>query len=104
MSITLLALFNLKDGISEKDYLEWAKRVDIPTVNGLRSIDNFQVYSVQSIFGSEEKPPYQYYEIIKVNHMDDFLEDIGSKTMQDVAAEFKKFTDDVFFLLSDEIV
>jgi len=103
MSVTLLALFNLKDGVSEADYIAWAKRVDIPTVNGLRSIDNFQVYEVNNIFGSEDTPPYQYYELISVNNMDDFLEDVGTKTMQDVAAEFKSFTDDVFFLVSNEI-
>jgi len=82
--LRLLALFNLKDGVSEADYLAWAKRVDIPTVNGLRSIDNFQVYSVNGIFGSNDTPPYQYYEMISVNNMEGF-------------------TDDVFFLLSNEI-
>jgi len=50
-----------------------------------------------------DTPPYQYYEMISVNNMDNFLEDVGTKTMQNVAAEFKGFTDDVFFLLSNEI-
>ena len=72
-------------------------------MNGLRSVDNFKVYSVSGFFGSDEKPPYQYYEVIDVNHMDNFLEDIGEEQMQHVASEFQKFTDDVFFLLSNEV-
>ena len=34
MTTRIIALFNLKPGISEADYEAWAKAKDIPTVNG----------------------------------------------------------------------
>ena len=35
MSTKIVALFNLKPGVSVEDYEAWAKAKDIPTVNGL---------------------------------------------------------------------
>lgn len=103
MALTLLALFNLKEGMASANYLEWAKSVDIPTANGLKSVSEFSVYGVSGVFGSDGQPPYEYFEIIQVTNMDDFLADIGSETMQDIAAQFGQFTDDVIFLVSDRI-
>jgi hypothetical protein len=41
MPTRIVALFNLKRGVSAADYEAWAKRVDLPTVNGLKSVDKF---------------------------------------------------------------
>ena len=103
MSAKLLALFNLKTGADKAKYLEWAKSVDLPTVNGLKSVDNFQVFSIQGLLGSDEKAPYEYYEFIDINQMDEFLGEVSTDAMQKVAAQFQTFTDDVIFMLSDEV-
>ena len=101
MAKTIIALFNLKAGASAQDYLAWARSVDIPTVNGLKSVDNFSAYAIEGVFGSDATPPYQYFEIINVNNMDGFLDDIGTDVMKKVAGEFQQFTDDVIFLISE---
>ncbi len=103
MAKTLLALFNLKNDVSKDDYVAWARSVDLPTVNGLKSVDQFSAYSIGEVFGADTKPPYQYFEVIDVNDMDQFMSDIGTDTMQKVASEFQKFTDDVIFLLSERL-
>ncbi len=103
MAKTLLALFNLKDDVSVNDYVAWARSVDLPTVNGLKSVDQFSAYSIGEVFGSDARPPYQYFEIIDVNDMDQFMSDISTDTMKKVAGEFQKFTDDVIFLLSERL-
>ena len=35
--------------------------------------------------------------------MDDFLGEVSTDAMQKVAAQFQTFTDDVIFMLSDEV-
>lgn len=103
MNKTLLALFNLKEGASEKDYLAWARSVDLPTVNGLKSVDQFSAYQINGVFGSDDTPPYTYFEIIDVNDMDQFLTDVSTDVMKKVAGDFQEFTDDVIFLLSERL-
>ena len=44
MSTKIVALFNLKPGVSVEDYEAWAKSKDIPTVNGLKSVDELAVF------------------------------------------------------------
>ena len=40
----VVALFILKEGVTAQDYELWARNTDIPTVNGLRSIDQFSTH------------------------------------------------------------
>ena len=94
----LIALFNLKPGIDAKDYENWARRVDIPTVNGLQSIEKFEVFKSMSLLGSAAAPPYQYVEIIDVKDMTAFGGEIATDVMKRVAAEFAGFADATFIL------
>ncbi len=103
MATRILALFNLKSGVSVSDYENWAKTVDIPTVNGLGSIAKFEVFKSTGLLGSEDKPPYSYFETIDVVDMDQFGKDVATDAMQKVAAEFQGMTDDLVFILSDEL-
>lgn len=100
---SLVVLFNLKDEASKEAYEAWAKSTDVPTVKGLTSIDDFKVYRNTAIMGSEEKPPYQYCEVIEVNDMDVFGKEVATETMQKVAGEFQEFADSPMFMLADQI-
>jgi len=66
MAAKILALFNLKSGVSVEDYETWAKSVDIPTVNGLGSIEKFEVFKTTGLLFSEDRPPYAYFETIDI--------------------------------------
>ncbi|MCA8892358.1 REDY-like protein HapK [Hyphomonas sp.] len=103
MNTKIVALFNLKPGISASDYEAWAKSKDIPTVNGLKSVDEFAVYKSTGLLGSDGKPPYAYIEIIDVNDMDVFGGEVGSETMQRIAGEFQAMAADLIFILTDKI-
>lgn len=103
MTTRIIALFNLKDGVSVADYEAWAKGTDLPTVNGLKSVDEFAVFKSVALLGSDDKPPYQYVEIIDVNDMDVFGGEIGTETMQKVAGEFQAMADDLAFILTDKL-
>lgn len=103
MAAKILALFNLKSGTSIEDYEKWAKSVDIPTVNGLGSIEKFEVFKATGLLFSEEKPPYQYFETIDVLDMDQFGVEAGSEVMQKIAAEFQAMVDDLVFIQTEKL-
>lgn len=103
MATKIVALFNLKPGISVADYEAWALATDVPTVNGLKSVDEFAVFKSVGLLGSEDKPPYAYIEIIDVNDMDGFGGEVGTETMQKVAGEFQAMADDLVFILTDKL-
>ena len=103
MATKIVALFNLKPGVSVADYEAWAKGTDIPTVNGLTSVDEFAVFKSVGLLGSEDAPPYAYVEIIDVNDMDTFGGEVSTETMQKVAAEFQAMAADLVFILTDKL-
>lgn len=99
MSATrIIAVFNLKPGVKVEDYESWARTVDIPTVNGLKSVSGFQVLRATGVLGSDAAPPYAYFEIIDVADMAAFGEEVGTPLMQKVAAEFGGMVDVTFVL------
>ncbi len=98
----LVVLFNLKGNASKEAYEQWAQTTDVPTVKGLKSIDDFKVYRSMGMLGSEAKPPYEYCEIIEVNDMDVFGEEVATELMQKVASEFQEFADGPIFILSEQ--
>jgi len=103
MSAKILALFNLKPDVSVADYENWAKSVDIPTVNGLGSIEKFEVFKTTGLLFSDDKPPYQYFETIDILDMDQFGAEASSEAMQKVAAEFQAMVDDLVFIQTEQL-
>jgi hypothetical protein len=97
MSTTrLIALFSLKPGVSVTAYEDWARAVDLPTVNGLPSIARFEVFRATGLLGSDEKPPYDYIEIIDVRDMGQFGADVATPVMTKVAGEFQGMANVIF--------
>lgn len=103
MSTRIVALFNLKPGVTPADYEAWARRVDLPTVNGLKSIDKFQVWKATGLLGSPSLPPYAYIEIIDVGDMDQFGADVATAAMQKVAGEFQEMAADLSFIMTERL-
>jgi hypothetical protein len=92
----LIALFNLRPGVSEAQYETWARGTDIPTVLALGSIAGFTVHHVTGLLGSDAPPPYRYVEIIDIADMDRFGKDVSGPVMQAIAADFRSMADVVF--------
>ena len=103
MSTKIVALFNLKPGISVSDYENWARTKDIPTVNGLKSVDSFAVFRSAGLLGTDAPPPYKYIEIIDVNDMGVFGSEVSTETMQAIAGEFQAMAADLSFILTDKL-
>lgn len=99
----IVVLFNLKDDVAAADYERWARSTDIPTVNGLASVDGFTVHRAAGLLLGDGDPPYQYVEIIDVDDMERFGAEVSSETMQRVAGEFQAFADDPVFILTEDL-
>jgi len=100
---TLIVLFRLKPGANRGDYEAWARATDLPVVRNLSSVENFDLYRTEGLFGSAGKPPFEYVEVIGIRNADRFTEEVGSATMRKVAAEFSAFADAPVFMLASEI-
>ena len=98
----IIALFNLKAGVTPERYEAWAKDTDIPTVRALGSISGFEVMRVTGLLGAESAAPYAYAEIIEVADMEAFGADVAGAVMQKVAAEFQAMAD-VTFLTTEPL-
>jgi len=92
----LIVLLNLKPGKSTADYESWARTTDLPTVNALKSVDRFELFRSTGLLGSDQPPPYQYIEIIDVNDLSVFGDEVGTERMKRVAAEFQDWADPIF--------
>ena len=100
----IICLFNLKDGVNVGEYEEWAKTRDIPTVNGLASVENFTVHKATGVFGNDSaKPHFEYIEIIDIAGMDAFVGDISTEQFQAAAAPFQGFADAPQFILTEDL-
>jgi REDY-like protein HapK len=99
---SLVVLFNLKDAAAAAAYEQWAQNTDVPTVKRLGSVDDFRVYRLANLLGSDSPSPYQYCEIIEVNNLDGLFADIGTDTMQQVAAQFQAFADNPLFIVGEQ--
>ena len=100
---TIVVLFNLKDGVDQDEYEQWARTVDIPSVRRLSGCGGFDVLRTQGLLNGSPDAPYAYVELIQVNSMDDFMAAVGAPAAQDVAARFREFADGATFMVTESI-
>ncbi len=97
MSLTrIVVLVNLKPGMSRPAYEQWARTADLPTVNGLRSVTRFDVFEATGLLGAADKPPYDYIEVLDIDDMALFEEEVATETMTSIAAQFQDWCHPVF--------
>jgi hypothetical protein len=99
---TLIVLFNLKPGVSVERYEAWARATDLPIVRNLKSVGGFDVYKASGLL-SGAPSPYAYVEMIRVNDMGAFREEVATETMRKVAAEFRELADDPKFIVTSAL-
>lgn len=100
---TVIVLFNLKPGVSREDFERWARDSDIPTVSALDSVQSFEVLRANGLLIGEGKPPYEYFEIMRIPDMDAFGKDLSAPQVQAGAAQFQGFADQPVFILAENL-
>jgi len=102
MSTRLVVLFNLRKDVDPDEYERWAREQDAVTVRALPSIDEFRVVRIDGAIGGEA--PYQYVELVQINDMDRFAEDVATEEMTRIAGEFQRWADGPTFIHGREII
>ncbi len=94
----VIVLFNLKENADPAEYQAWAHSRDLVEVNRLPSVDRFRVLRSVGLLGGADDPPYQYVEVIDLNSMEKFGEDIQSAVVAELASEFRQFAVNPVFI------
>ncbi|MFT6779017.1 MAG: hypothetical protein ACJAV1_002960 [Paraglaciecola sp.] len=99
----IIVMFNLKKDVEADVYQHWAKTTDLPTVNKLKSVADFEVLKCTGLLGSEQSSPYEYIEIIELTDQGLFFKEVSTDTMKNVAEEFQTFADNPVFIVSESL-
>ena len=94
----VIVLFNLKEGAGQAEYQAWARSRDLVEVNRLPSVERFRVLRSVGLLGGAGEPPFQYVEVIDLNSMERFGEDIQSAAVGELGKEFRQFAADPVFI------
>ena len=95
---SVIVLFNLKEDADQAEYEAWALNRDLVEVKRLPSVDHFRILRCVGLLGGTGAPPYQYAEVIYLNSMEKFGEDLQSDTVGQLATEFRQFADNPIFI------
>ncbi|MYA29852.1 MAG: REDY-like protein HapK [Gammaproteobacteria bacterium] len=100
---SVIVLFNLREDADQAEYEAWALERDLVEVQRLPSVDHFRILRCVGLLGGTGAPPYQYAEVIYLNSMEKFGEDLQSDTVGKLAAEFRQFTDNPLFIHCQDV-
>lgn len=98
----IVAIFNLKEGVTPEQYENWARETDPPTIANMRSIDSFTSYRTTGILNSDDPSPYAYVEVIEVNNLELLLEEMKSDAVQKVSKEFRQLAENPRLMLTEK--
>ena len=99
----IIVPFNLKPGTDIAEYEKWARDKDVPTASALPSVKGFTIHRATGLFGSDEKPPYEYFEVLDITDLDAFVKDVSDPAFQQAAAPFQQYADAPQFILTEDI-
>ncbi len=96
-----IILYNLKDSVSDAEYLQYCEEKKGPLIKCLPSCIDF---TLVRITGSQKgDSPYAYVGIVDVTSIEDWKRDAASKTFQDFLKEWIPMVKDFHILMGNEI-
>lgn len=99
----IIALYNLKAGVTAGDFEDWARTRDLPVVRSLPAVDDFQIYRTTGLMGGDGTPPYAYAEVIDVPDMEGLDKDMATEAVQALLGEFAGFAEAPVFMLTEAL-
>jgi len=103
MTTTILVMFNLQDDASIDEYETWAQESDAPAVRNLPSVSEYRIQKATGLLMGDGDSPYKYVEIIEVEDMEQFGDDVETDRMQEISAQFQGSADDPKFVLTEDL-
>ena len=92
-----IILYNLKDSISDDEYLVYCKQKKGPFIRGLPSCSNFELVRIEA--SAKGDIPYKYLGIVDVTSPSDWRRDTASEPFQEFLKEWTQMVSDFHILM-----
>ena len=107
-------LYNLKDDVTDEDYIEWCHSFKGPLLLGLNSVKSFTLVKMlggrkgdgqKGIPPEETKSPFRFIGVMDVKSKEEWMKDVASKTYQEDFFKqwFSKWGADFYAIVGDEV-
>lgn len=99
--VRMVAVFNLKEGVTPEEYEAWARKTDPPMMAKLRSITSYGAYRTTGLLNGE-KSPYAYTEVIEVNDLELLQEEMKLEEVKAISKKLRGMITDYSMMLTEE--
>ena len=100
----IIITYNLKDGITPKQFEDWVKTTDQPNMRSLKSVTQFRTFRTEALLMGEGKPSHSYVEIFDINDFDSFTtQDMAGEIVQKVMQDFMGLVENPQFIIAREV-
>lgn len=101
----LVVGLNLKDGVDPEDYERFAREVDKPTCEAkLPSIPEWHVHRAKPLPGSDEKPPFDYVEVVRLTSAEQLAEDIEGEVAAELGEGLMRLVEEPVMIVTERVV
>lgn len=101
----LVVGLKLKDGISAEEYERFAKEVDKPTCEAsLPSISEWHVHRAKPLPGSDEQPPFDYVEVVRLTSAEQLAEDLEGEVVAELDAGLSPLVEVPMMAVAERVV
>jgi len=101
----LIVGLNLKEGVAPEDYERFAREVDKPTCEReIPSITEWHVHRTEPLPGSDDKPLYDYVEVLQISSLEQLTKDLESEIVAELGAQLVDLVDEPVLLPSKQIL
>jgi len=87
----ILAMYNLKEGVTFREYRDWSIRVDLPVCRKQKEMRQINVYKAERPDG--ERVPFEIIELVEVESWDAWTRACGVGEMKNTLDEWGNYAD-----------
>ena len=92
-----IILYNLKDSVSDDEYLEYCNQTKGPLIRGLPSCKKFELIRIGA--SAKGDIPYKYVGVAELTSLEDWKRDAASEPFQKFLAEWTAMVSEFHILM-----
>ena len=103
-------LYNLKDGVSEEDFMKFVNEFKGPFTVGLSAVKRYTITRVKGALEAKGGPPgpvetpYQIVAVLDLTSVEDYGKDAESKAYkEEFLPRFAEYANEFLILMADEL-
>jgi len=88
---TAFIVYNAKDAKNADEYEKYLKEKKVAFVRSLPIIKSYEIYRIDKVLGSEDKPPYQFVAKVEISDIGEFAKAMQTPEMQAFVKEYRAY-------------